>query len=72
MAANEDIITLAYERLAGAIPEGTTRHEALRAVCRLVGDILGQMSKKDFDDTLYDATVGIIKCEYEIWLKANQ
>lgn len=72
MAANEQIIDLAYERLAGAIPEGTTKHEGLRAACRLVGDILRQMSKKDFDETLFDATVGIIKCEYNIWLKANQ
>ena len=72
MAANEGIIDLAYERIAEAVPQGTSKHEALRAACRFVGDILGQMSKKDFDDTLFNATVGIIKCEYNIWLKANQ
>ena len=72
MEANEDIITLAYERIYGAIPEGTTRHEALRAACRLVGDILGQASKNGFDELTFSATVNIIKCEYKIRLLKNQ
>ena len=67
MSANKEIIDLAYERLAASIPEGTIKHEALRAACRLVGDILAQGSK-EFDDTMFRATIGIIECEYKIWL----
>lgn len=69
MAMNNVKINETYVSLAGAIPEGVSKGEALKAACILVGDILEQISGKKFDYSIYEATVGIIKIEYQKFIE---
>lgn len=65
---DDALVQLCYERIAGSIPQGINRKEALRAAIRFTADCIHQIDQSD-DNIVMKASIGLLKLEFKTFQK---